>query len=172
MCGNTSDLAIANISERVGSSACPLCNSPLSASTFNGEDKPRLEAIDRELTEIKQDLRGAHKRLDKLRHEETAAREKWEATKQELDVFNEQNTATLESLRLLLNRTTGEASLTAYRDQLIVLENDKRTASDKREQLKAGLLSLQRALEREYLSAETTFVPRFADWRTTSSGCH
>ena len=79
------------------------------------------------------------------------------------DVFNEQNTATLESLRLLLNRTTGEASLTAYRDQLIVLENDKRTADDKREQLKAGLLSLQRALEREYLSAETTFVPRFAE---------
>lgn len=163
MCGSTTDSAMRILVERVSASVCPLCDSPIEETAKDEEDSGRLQMIDKELADVTAELRGVHKRLQTLRAAEEDARARWETTKETLDGFERNNSAAIESLRNQLNRGTTDASLTDYRDQLGVLERDKKTAYSRREELKVGLLALQRALEQEYLAAETTFVPRFAE---------
>lgn len=163
MCGSTHASAMLVLAERVTGSVCPLCDSQIEEAPKDEQDTGRLQVIDKELAGVTVELRGVHKRLQKLRAAEIDARGKWEATKETLDGFERSNSTTIESLRNQLNRGTSDASLADYRDQLGVLERDKKTAYARREELKVGLLALQRALEQEYLAAETTFVPRFAE---------
>lgn len=52
--------------------------------------------------------------------------------------------------------------MAAYRQQLTLLEQEKKDAFEKRESLKTQLQTLQRDLESQYLKVEESFVPRFA----------
>jgi len=163
LCGNESKAALNSISKKSQSRICPLCDSPIVKSRVSAKDGERLQAIDRELVDAKKALQGIHKVLQKLRDEEMIARTNWENTKVKLDDFDRQNSATLESLRLALNSGVSGASLADYREQLAILDREKKEAYERRERLKRQLLGLQKSLEREYSAAETTFVPRFAD---------
>jgi DNA repair exonuclease SbcCD ATPase subunit len=162
LCGNDTKTALNTLSRRAQAHTCPLCEAKLPEKRANPDDAARLELIDRELMEMKKSLQGVHKTLHKLRNEQNTARQNFEATKTKLDEFDQQNTATLEALRLLLDHGISGASLADYREQLAAMDREKKIAYNKREELKRQLLTLQRALEREYLAAETTFVPRFA----------
>jgi hypothetical protein len=126
-------------------------------------DSNRLQEIDEELTRSKHALGDVLITLEKLRLEESEARQKFDKTKKQLDEFDRQNTVTLTSLRQLLSVGVSEASLADYRDELANLEKEKATAYEHREELKQQLLNLQRSLEQEYLQAEQVFVPRFAE---------
>jgi DNA repair exonuclease SbcCD ATPase subunit len=108
-------------------------------------------------------MRDAHKALEKLYASHGEAQRQFDTTKEKLDEFDRQNSVTLERLRQMLSRNGGEASLAAYRDQLTVLERDKKTAYDRREELKRQLLKLQQTLEQQYFQAERGFVPQFAE---------
>lgn len=162
LCGSESEAGLNAISRKAQSQTCPLCDSKLSKAKVSAEDGERLQAIDRELAEARKSLHGIHKTLQKLRDEEVAARNDWEKTRARLDEFDRQNSTTLESLRLMLNSGVSGASLTDYREQLAILDREKKEAYQSREALKSKLLILQQALERGYLAAETTFVPLFA----------
>ena len=164
LCGNETEVAIANIKSKATASICPLCESPLRKEEMISDlDTNRLQEIDRELAKTKQKLGNVQKSIESLRLVETKARQKFDSTKEKLDEFERQNSATLEGLRQLLNRTVGNVSLNDYRNQLASLEREKSTAYDRRESLKKKLWELQNNLEQQYIYAEKVFVPRFAD---------
>lgn len=162
ICGNKTSAALTAIAKKSKASSCPLCDSNLRDEVLPKEDIKRLHEIDVELARIKQTTRDVHKKLERLRTTELKAREQFDATKVKLDEFDRQNSAILAALRQQLNLATGEASLKDYRDQLAILEKEKKTAYDQREALKRQLLSLQNSLEQHYSKAERSFVPAFA----------
>jgi DNA repair exonuclease SbcCD ATPase subunit len=162
LCGNATDKAVETIAAKAAGATCPLCDSELSLKPQTVEDARRLEGIDQELALTRQMIGDVHRTLETLRAAETKARTQWETTKEQLDEFDRENSATLVGLRQALNRGGGEVSLEDYRKQLTLLEKDKKTAYDRREQLKGQLLNLQRELEQQYLEVEQTFVPKFA----------
>jgi len=98
-----------------------------------------------------------------LRSTEEKIREQWESTKTKLDDFNRENSTTLQGLRQVLNLGGSDVSLNDYRDQLALLENEKKTAYQRREDLKKQLLALQLELEKHYLQVEESFVPKFSE---------
>lgn len=163
LCGASTDAALASIATKASGDKCPLCDSQLRTESTSLVDTERLQQIDRDLTSTKQDLGGILKTLDGLQKETSAARLKFEETKQKLDDFDRQNASTLAGLRQLLNASAGDSSLADYRAELATLEREKKEAYDRREELKRNLLGLQRTLEQEYLKAEQVFVPRFAE---------
>ncbi len=163
LCGNAGAKVHTTILKKAQSNSCPLCDSEVSTKPQAPKDANRLQEIDRELAQVKKAIRDVHKTLESLRTAEGKARQRWEATKEKLDEFDRQNSKTLDSLRQMLNRNPGEATLSDYREQLAVLEKDKKTAYRRREHLKAQLLSLQKDLEQHYIQVEQTFVPKFAD---------
>jgi hypothetical protein len=97
-----------------------------------------------------------------LKQAESAARARWQKTRDALDDFDRENGAALEALRQLLAGENTDATLAIYRDQLAVLEKDKRTAFDSREEKKRALTALQTQLAHGYAEVEETFVPAFA----------
>ena len=161
LCGNKDDRAITVIKSRAAASACPLCDSALLAPAAKS-DSGRLKKIDEELAQAKKATRDVHKTLEKLREAEGKARQDFEATKAKLDEFNRQNSATLASLRQLLNLGGSDASIQIFRDELALLEREKQGAYELREMLKGKLAALQATLESEYVNAERIFLPRFA----------
>jgi DNA repair exonuclease SbcCD ATPase subunit len=163
LCGSSSVEAQALIESKGTATICPLCNSVLSQTAESNEDSGRLQEIDRELGRVRRLIKDGHKAMESLRSAEVRARQQWEATKESLDEFDHKNSATLESLRILLDQTGGEASLSDYRKQLALLEKEKKTAFDRREQLKRQLLKLQKDLEHQYNQVEQVFVPTFGD---------
>lgn len=162
LCGNATKKAREVIVSKSAASTCPLCDSPLKERPDDPEDMRRLKDIDKDLARTRQTIRDIHKALASLRATEMKARKQWEATKDRLDRFDRDNTITLESLRQTLNTGSGEGSLKDYREQVTVLEKDKKEAQDRRDQFKRQLLKLQRDLEKHYLQVEEAFVPQFA----------
>lgn len=160
LCGNSTEKAIKTISAKAKAAICPLCDSEL-GQALPPEGAKRLQEIDRELAQTRQTLRDVHKSLGSLISDAAKARKRWEATKEKLDQFDRDNTTILEGLRRMLNSNAGEASLIDYRNQLAVLERDKKEAYDRREDLKRQQLKLQRELEQQYLQVEESFVPTF-----------
>ena len=163
LCGNSGDKAQLTISDKSRGTSCPLCDSDVSTRPQAPKDAKRLQEIDRELSQIKKSIRDTHKSIESMRAAESKTRQQWDATKEKLDEFDRQNSATLDGLRKVLAQSASEISLSDYRDQLAVLERDKKTAFDRREALKRQLLRLQRDLEQQYIQVEETFVPRFSD---------
>jgi len=163
LCGAETEGTRAVITAKANAATCPLCDSPLRIEQAPNEDANRLQEIDRELAHTKQALRDILMTLAGLRKGETAARQKFDATKEKLDEFDRQNSSTLAGLRQLLNLSDSDASLANYRAELATLEKEKKTAYDRREELKLQLFDLQKTLEQEYLQAEQVFVPRFAE---------
>jgi DNA repair exonuclease SbcCD ATPase subunit len=161
LCGNSTDKAIKAIAIKAKAAFCPLCDSELS-QTLPSDDTKRLQEIDKELAQTRQALRDVHKNLETLTSATAKARKRWEATKEKLDEFDRDNTVTLESLRQVLSSGAAESSLVDYRNQLTLLEKDKKDAYNRREELKRQQLSLQRQLEQQYLQVEQSFVPTFS----------
>lgn len=163
LCGNDTNVALEAIEAKTQAAQCPICNSPLGQEQPANEDTSRLQAIDLELSGTKQTTRDVLKTLDKLRVDETHARKQYEATKEKLDEFDSQSSATLDGLRRLLDHGGNDSSLSDYRTQLAVVDKEKQTAYERRESLKTRLQELQKELEQHYLQAEQTFVPRFSE---------
>lgn len=163
LCGNDTEAALAFITAKTRGTNCPLCNSLLNQEPTANEDVGRLQEIDRELGRAKQAIRDDLKTLEKLKADQIKAQEQWLITKEKLDEFDRQNSATLDTLRHLLSYSSGEASLSDYRQQLAVLESDKKIAYDRREELKSQRQRLQKKLEEQYLEVEQSFVPRFSE---------
>lgn len=164
LCGNTTNEAIAGIVEHAKAADCPLCGSNLMPATSVSADTTRLQAIDRELADMKKSIRDVLATLDSLRKAEGKARNRFDSTKDKLDQFDRENSSTLAALRQSLSTSgTSAASLDVFREELAALEKDKQTAYDNREALKRKLFELQKALELEYAQAEKVFVPRFAE---------
>lgn len=163
LCGSQTSEAIRNIAAKLNQPNCPLCDSPLTSESHSDVESDRLKEIDAELTQSKKALRDVLLTLEKLRREADDARRRFNETKEKLDVFDRENSVTLTNLRQLLSVSGPESSLTDYRDQLAILEEEKATAYSLREGLKSKLLDLQKSLEQQYLQAEEVFVPRFAE---------
>jgi DNA repair exonuclease SbcCD ATPase subunit len=163
LCGNATNKARATIAKKAEGTTCPLCDSAINLQPQTQDDISRLQEIDKELSQTRQAIRDVHKTLETLRSAEAMARGKWEVTKTKLDDFDRENSATLEGLRQVLNFGGSEASLSDYRDQLAVVEKEKKVAYERHQGLKSQLLALQRELENHYAQVEQGFVPKFSD---------
>ena len=163
LCGSSTAAAISTIQAKIREATCPLCSSALNPEPATDRDTTRLQEIDKELSHTKQAIRDVLKTIEKLNEGRSEAERNWEATKNKLDEFDRQNTTLLEQLRRTLNQSAGEASLNDYRQQLAVLEGEKKKAYERREDLKVQRANLQRELEQQYRQVEETFVPRFTD---------
>ncbi len=163
LCGSDSDTAIRAIAAKAKGATCPLCDSALPQERAVNGDAHRLHEVDKEISKAKKQIQEDLKTLERLRKEEATARKQWESTKEALDAFDAQNSAILTSLRTQFGNTTGNADLTIYRNQLALLEKDKQTAYDRREELKRQRAKLQKDLELQYLQVEQSFVPRFGE---------
>jgi DNA repair exonuclease SbcCD ATPase subunit len=163
LCGSESETSIQAIEAKTKESTCPLCDSTLHEQRAENGDVHRLQEVDREIAEVKKKIGDTLKTLERLRTEEAATRKRWQTTKNALDEFDAENSALLDSLRSQLGKSEGDADLTIYREQLAALEKDKKTAYDRREQLKSKRAELQKNLELQYLRVEQDFVPRFAE---------
>ena len=162
LCGAGGSDVVATLTTRTSASTCPLCDSDLPATPETTVDVSRLQGIDTQVAAIRKNVRDVHKSIESLAKAERAASTAWDATKRQLDEFERQNSATMEELRTLLNEGAKEKSLADYWDQLKVLEKDKATAYERREDLKRQLATLQGDLEAHYLQVEETFVPMFS----------
>ena len=163
LCGSETDVAIRVIETKTTGETCPICDSILlQKQPVNGEAH-RLHEVDREIVKTKKKISEDHQTLERLRTEEAVTRKQWETTKNDLDAFDAQNSALLNSLRTQLGQSRGKADLSIYRDQLAILEKDKNDAYDRREGLKRQRATLQKNLEIQYLQVEKSFVPRFSD---------
>jgi len=163
LCGNSTDIAIATIEAKIQETSCPLCSSPLTSEPVTNSGATRLQEIDKELGHTKVGIRDVLKTIERLGAERAKALGDWEITKEKLDAFDRQNSTLLEQLRRTLNESAGEASLSDYRQQLAVLESEKKKAYDRREELKVQRTNLQKELEQQYRQVEETFVPRFTE---------
>jgi DNA repair exonuclease SbcCD ATPase subunit len=163
LCGNEAKAAIDVITTKSEAAICPLCDSPLHTKISSDWDTSRLEEIDRELAQTKQNLKDVLKTIDRVRSDETSARQKFDSTKEKLDEFDRQNNATLEALRKVLDSGDSGISLGEYRKQLASFEKEKTIAYERREKLQQELMDLQKALEQQFIQAEQVFVPRFAE---------
>jgi DNA repair exonuclease SbcCD ATPase subunit len=161
LCGNSGPKVLATISKKANASVCPLCDSEISTKPPATKDASRLAKIDQELNHLKKSIKDVHKTIESLQAAVSKARRNWEATKEHLDEFDRENSTTLDGLRKLLKGIPNEASLSDYREQLAVLEKDKKIAQERREHLKSQQLRLQRELEGSYLEVEKSFVPTF-----------
>ena len=162
LCGAQGSDSIATLTARTASNACPLCAAALPVTPETTIDVGRLQDIDAQLTTIKKNTRDLHKSIESLTKAEHSARIAWDATKKQLDQFERENSATMAELRTLLREGAKKKSLADYWDQLKVLEDDKATAYQRREDLKRQLSSLQGDLEAHYLQVEESFVPMFS----------
>lgn len=163
LCGSSSKAAIPEIEAKIQETACPLCSSPLKSEPATDADSTRLQEIDKELAHTKETIRDVLKTIENLGADRANALRAWESTKEKLDGFDRQNSTLLEQLRHTLNQSAGEASLSDYRQQLAVLEGEKKKAYERREELKVQRLNLQKELEHQYRQVEETFVPRFTE---------
>ncbi|MES2599011.1 MAG: AAA family ATPase [Verrucomicrobiota bacterium] len=163
LCGNDSDTAIRAIAAKAKGLACPLCDSALAQDQPANGDVHRLHEVDREIAKAKKAIQEDLKTLERLRKQEAATRKQWEGTKNALDAFDAANSAVLNMLRSQLGHTSSDAELSIYREQLAVMERDKQTAYDRREELKIQRANLQKELAQQYQLAETSFVPRFEE---------
>lgn len=162
LCGNTGTKVVETLSQRAGAQNCPLCGSEVKIKRQTATQSSRLREIDRELAQLKKSLKDSHLSIESLRRDEGKARTTWETTKEKLDQFDQKNSTLLDTLRKELNRNAPEISLSDYREQLAVLEREKKAAYDQREALKRQLLGLQRTLEQQYIEVEEKFVPLFS----------
>lgn len=163
LCGSSASDVQSTIEVRVNSATCPLCGSGLRQESQPSEASARLQEIDRELAQLRRSIKDAHKSMEGLRKAEAAARGDWEKTKEHLDEFDRKNSTTLDALRRMLDQSGGDRSLGDYKNQLAQFEKEKKTAYERREDLKRQLLKLQRDLEQHYRGVEESFVPAFAD---------
>lgn len=163
LCGNETEVALKVIAAKSKKDTCPLCDSAVKQELQGVDDVERLKEIDKELIEVKLAIRGVLQSLMRLQDEESKARIQWNATKEKLDEFNRQNSATLDGLRNLLAHGGASASLSLYAAQLATLENEKEVAYKERENLKVKQLKLQKDLEQHYLQVEKDFVPQFSE---------
>lgn len=162
LCGSRGDEVAAAIKTNTAGSRCPMCKSHVEAEPLQNDELVRLQQIDREIGAIRKATRDVHARLESLRVSETTARDKWNATKRGLDKFDRDNGATLETLRTCLDQSGNQSSLGDHRVQLAAIEQDKKTAQERRDQLKIEQQRLQVQLEKHYVQVEGTFVPRFS----------
>ena len=163
LCGSSKPESIAKISAICDEKKCPLCNDPLQDKPPVITDMTRLTEIDKELAQTKKAINNILKTLSRLREEDVIAKEKWQTTKTTLGEFEKENSTTIESLRNLLANGDANVSLPVYKDELAVLEEEKKTAYGLRAQLKEKLRKLQQDLQQQYLKVEGDFVPRFND---------
>jgi septal ring factor EnvC (AmiA/AmiB activator) len=163
LCGSEDSAALSAILTKSKKTICPLCDSSLNQEPQTEEDVSRLREIDKELAEAKHALRDVLQTLKGLSAEESKMRLQWTATKEKLDEFNRQNSATLEGLRNLLNQGNATASLSLNLEQLAAFEKEKDEAYEQREKLKEQLISIQRGLEGSYLQVEKDFVSKFEE---------
>ena len=162
LCGADGSESIATLAARTAASKCPLCESDIRVTPETTVDIDRLQDVDRQLAALKKNIRDLHKSIESITKSEQEARVAWDTTKQELDRFERENSTAMADLRTLLSEGSKEKSLSDYWDQLRVLEDDKATAYERREDLKLQLSSLQSDLEAHYLQVEETFVPMFS----------
>jgi predicted nuclease with TOPRIM domain len=163
LCGNEAESSLTTIRSKASASNCPLCDSLLSKEPSIREDDDRLREIDSTLMTKKKELQEVMKTLQSIRVEEAQARQVFEATKEKLDEFDRENSATLAALRQSLNAGSDDISLNVFQEQLTVLEKEKTEAYNRRERLKKNLLALQSKLEEQFFEVENVFVPRFAE---------
>jgi hypothetical protein len=162
LCGATGDAVVRTLGSKLNAQQCPLCESPLSSVPSHQEDIHRLQQLDREIAETKKGVNNVLKEIERLRGEESETDSGVQATKEKLAAFDEANEATMLSLRHALSQGGGvDALLTSYRAQLENLLREKRTAEDRRSELKRQLTKRQRDLQRQYLAVEEQFVPVF-----------
>jgi len=159
LCGSSGVSAMALLATRASSSQCPLCDSVIAIAAPDPESVSHLRGLDQELTAIKKSLRDVHAGLASLRAVERAARERWTQSKDQLDAFDEANSALLNSLRLGLNSNASDAALATFKEQLATIEREKATAYQLREEFKGQLSILTRQLEEHYAAVEQRFVP-------------
>jgi len=163
LCGSDSARALETIQSKVNITKCPLCGSETSPSTSETNAADFLSKIDQSLNDIRKRISDILRSLGRLREKLEVARENREKTKIELDNFDYENSATLDSLRVLLEKGDSKVTLDQYRQQLAVLEREKDEAYKKREALRVEQSTLQKRLEQQYLDAEKEFVPKFAN---------
>ena len=161
LCGQTGTAAMETIRSGSTGTKCPLCNSDIQNELEPTETTDRLHTIDSELSGVKGKIRSLIKTREKLHTSTDNARRRWEDLRDSLDGFDRDNSAILEAMRQLLNKSVGASSLDGYREQLAVVAKEKRQAYEKREELKQNLGSLQTSLATHYAAAEETFVPLF-----------
>lgn len=162
ICGASGEGVAMTIGQKAQARTCPLCDTALASNGQIGLDTTRLQAIDRELAATRRAIKDIQIGIEKLRQGEANARAQWERTKEELDLFDRTNSATLASLRQVLSFEASDSSLADYRHQATLLEQEKKEAFNKRESLKQQLQRLQRDLETQYSEVEENFVPKFA----------
>lgn len=163
LCGKSGDKVHGAIVAKVNKKTCPLCDTETKAKDQDPADLERLKEIDKELARLRKTLIDVQLGLESLKAAEQKARDQWNVTRSTLEEFERANTSTLESLLQLLGKTPGLKSLDDYRDQLALLEKEKKAAYDHREKVKKQLLQLKRELQKQYVEVEKTFVPKFSD---------
>jgi hypothetical protein len=163
LCGRTGAKVRDAIVKNAHDKTCPLCESDIKTKAPDPQEATRLREIDKELTRVRKALADTHRSIESLVKVEEKARQRWESTKHTLEQFDRENTATLEGLLRLLGRPTAEKSLDVYRQQLALLEREKKEASDKRDRLRHQLNHLKRTLQQSYIEVEESFVPKFSE---------
>jgi hypothetical protein len=123
-----------------------------------------LSNVDREIASTKKLVADVRKELARADKEGVAVRVRLEKTREGLALFDRENEKTMLLMQAALQREGGvDALLSSYQAQLERMLKDKKEAELRRSECRTELLAIQRKLQKQYLTFESTFVPAFTD---------
>jgi hypothetical protein len=152
------------IQSKIAAGACPLCASSLSRmDTLGAERSQALAELDKSLAARKHALDSAVATRTRLNAAVSGKRELVRAAQEAINAFENENRPALAGIRGKMALLDGPlaATLSALRTARTeqVVQRDEHYAE--RDRYRDELKILQRELERKYLDAESTFVPKF-----------
>lgn len=152
------------IRSKIDSGACPLCTSRLSRTeNLSTERSNTLAELDKSLAVRKRVLDAAVAARTRLNAAVSVKRELVHSSQAAINAFEEENRTALAGIRGKLALLDGPLAATlnglktARTEQLVQRDEEYVERDRHRDALKV----LQRSLERKYMDAETTFVPKF-----------
>lgn len=152
-----------DIAKALNAGSCPLCNSSLDNASKDNEGSTRLKALDKQISQIREDISSHLIKRERLDAEYRAAIEATKAAEGLLVQFENASDVSFEGRGdpSIGSSVTQAISQLQNEHDLFVKESKEFYA--KRDELRKALRPLEAKLRKEYDEAATTFVPRFRE---------
>jgi DNA repair exonuclease SbcCD ATPase subunit len=161
VCGTEGEAVPVSIRRKLSKHQCPMCEQTITPA--KAKDIKTIQALDQQISVIRVSLGDAVKQRDRLQKDATETLAKYNALREALIEFEEENAAVLESFVRSNQAENIEATIKRYRAQIEEALEKKCAQYEKRNDRRKELVVLQRALVDRYDHAEAEFVPSFTD---------
>jgi len=164
LCGSTGEKSVKEILDLENATSCPICKSVIAETKEDPKIIEKLKKTDEDLVKTRKESEMVLKTIARLNSELDKAKAEANKAREKINEFENANKKALSDLNK--KRSSGEdidAVLEKYRLQMEEYLEKKRKYYEKRDEKQKALNRVQKELEKQYFSAEGSFVPLFKD---------